>query len=48
MEILLIDKYVKEGIFNVEDSKGEMPVHQDLFITIKLAFIPHTQKEYKS
>ena len=47
-EFLLTDDFIKEGIFNVIDSKGEIPAHQDLFVTIKLSFTPHAQKEYKS
>ena len=47
-EFLLTDEFIKEGIFNVIDSKGEIPAHQDLFVTIKLSFTPHAQKEYKS
>ena len=47
-EFLLTDDFIKEGIFNVIDSKGEIPAHQELFVTIKLSFTPHAQKEYKS
>ena len=47
-EFILTDEFLKEGIFNIIDSKGEIPAHQDLFVTIKLSFTPHAQKEYKS
>ena len=40
-EFILTEDFLKEGIFNIIDSKGEIPAHQDLFVTIKLSFTPH-------
>lgn len=47
-EFILSEDFINEGIFNVLDKKGEIPAHQDLFVTIQFSFTPHTQKEYKS
>ena len=47
-EFILTDDFINEGIFNVLDKKGEIPAHQDLFVTIQFSFTPHAQKEYKS
>jgi len=47
-EFLLTDEFIKEWIFNIIDSKGEISAHQDSFVTIKLSFTAHAQKEYKS
>ena len=47
-EFILSDEFINEGIFNVLDKKGEIPAHQDLFVTIQFSFTPHAQREYKS
>ena len=47
-EIVEADELEKEGIFLVLDKKGEIPAHQDLFVTIAFRFIPHAQQEYKT
>ena len=44
--ITIPDEIVKEGVFDVVNTQGEIPPHQDIFASIEITFTPKTQKEY--
>ena len=44
--ITIPDEVVKEGVFDVVNTQGEIPPHQDIFASIEITFTPKTQKEY--
>ena len=47
-EFIIPEEMKKEGVFNILNTKGEIPPDQDIFVSVEISFSPKSQKEYNA